>query len=355
MLKTTRILLWTTGLIMMIVGCSNPFTSDDQNGGESDWLIPENQVQGGGPGKDGIPALNSPQLIRSDEATYLTGSELVIAIKSGDNIHVHPHQILDWHEIVNHTVYREKYALTYCPLTGSGIAWNRELDGISTTFGVSGLLYKSNLIPYDRETDSNWSQMQLRSVNGSLKGTTAETFFVLETTWGFIKQHFPQARVLSQLTGHSRPYGTYPYGQYKTNNQLLFNVSPEDTRLHRKERIHGIIVDEATLVFRFDHFDNPMEIINTEFNGEEIVAIGSESQNFIVSFKRNLADGTVLTFSASNRDLPVIAMDNEGNQWNIFGEAVDGPRTGTRLTPTKSYMAYWFAWGAFWPGATIYE
>ena len=138
--------------------------------GNSTWSIPSNQVFDGGPGKDGIPALVNPAMVSSVQANYLTDNDLVIGFKVGDDVRAYPHQILDWHEIINDVVGEQPLAITYCPLTGTGIGWNRVISGNTTTFGVSGLLFNTNLIPYDRSTDSNWSQMKLECVNGQLIG-----------------------------------------------------------------------------------------------------------------------------------------------------------------------------------------
>ncbi len=160
-----------------------------------EWLIPSDQVFDGGPGRDGIPALENPEMINAALATYLNPEDLVIGIKMGDDVRAYPHKILDYHEIINDQVGSEiidgqlstkQLAITYCPLTGSAIAWGREFGGQTTTFGVSGLLFQTNLMPFDRLTESTWSQMRLDCVNGTLIGTRAETYQVVETRWGHL-------------------------------------------------------------------------------------------------------------------------------------------------------------------------
>ena len=151
---------------------------------DTDWSIPTDDVRDGGPGKDGIPSVDNPQFSTAGEASYLSDNDLVIGMVNGTQVKAYPHPILDWHEIVNDELDGIAVAMTYCPLTGSGIAWDCELDGERTTFGVSGLLFESNLIPYDRKTNSNWSQMRLDCVNGPLQGQKINTFPIIETTWG---------------------------------------------------------------------------------------------------------------------------------------------------------------------------
>ncbi|HHH49598.1 MAG TPA: DUF3179 domain-containing protein, partial [Saprospiraceae bacterium] len=152
------------------------------------WSIPFEEVRDGGPGKDGIPSVDNPQFTSIENINYLKEDDLIIGYRIGGELRGYPHPILDWHEIVNDSNGTQNTTITYCPLTGTGIAWNREFNGKVTTFGVSGLLYNSNLIPYDRATDSNWSQMLLKGVNGQMINTKVKTSSVFETTWATWKK-----------------------------------------------------------------------------------------------------------------------------------------------------------------------
>jgi len=337
-------------------GGTNP---PGQGSGDNFWDIPQNQVFDGGPGKDGIPALENPILTSVSEATYLSDQDLILGYKNGEQVIAYPHPILDWHEIINDKINGHAFAVTYCPLTGTGIGWERVIDGQETTFGVSGLLFNSNLIPYDRNTDSNWSQMRLDCVNGELRGTEIITFNLVETTWGTWKEMYPDSRVVSIQTGHSRNYERYPYGDYRTNNNnLIFPFSPTDTRLEAKERVFGIIGDLQVRAYRFASFEGGTLLYEDELNGEPIVVTGNKDRNFIISFYRKLDDGTTLNLSVDEAQFDtasssVLLTDDEGNQWDIFGEAISGPRMGQKLKPTRSFLGYWFSWGAFYPGIEI--
>lgn len=332
-----------------------PFCEEeDQGSGSDQWLIPEDEVAEGGPGKDGIPAVSSPKFVPVGQVDYLLDQDLVIGIQIGDLIRAFSHPILDQHEIVNHTIEETSFVLTYCPLTGSAIAWDTSEFTLDHTFGVSGLLYNSNLIPYDRQTDSNWSQMLNLCVNGELVGDKAKVIHVIETTWETWRELYPQSMVLSTDTGFSRDYGVYPYGDYKTSDSLLFSISHSDERLHKKERVHGIIVGGLTKVYVINSFDNPIEVINETFNEVPIVVAGSAEKNFAVAFERKLADGTELTFEPVDDALPVVMKDNEGTEWDIFGNGVSSSREGTKLKALSSYTAYWFAWATFYPDTEIH-
>lgn len=222
--------------------------------GNADWNIPVNYIFQGA-GKDGILALLNPDFLLfrtgDENGFYLNDQDLVIGIKMDGEVKAYPHKILDWHEIVNDVVGSKEIALNYCPLTGTGFAWNRVLNNQSTTFGVSGLLYNSNLMPYDRLTDSNWSQMKNQCVNGTLKNTVAQTYTIVETTWGTWRSMFDRPLVLSEETGSSWDYQQFPYGTYRDDNNIFYPMTYQDTRLPVKERVHAVIVDDKVKVYRF--------------------------------------------------------------------------------------------------------
>jgi hypothetical protein len=213
------------------------------------------------------------------------------------------------------------------------------------------LLYNSNLIAFDRNTKSNWSQIRLEAVNGPLSGTKMPTFQVVETRWSVWKEMYPGTKVVSEDTGWDRPYGVYPYGDYRTNNDnLLFPVSIDDGRLERKERVHGVILNGKAKVYRFSSFEQQVSLITDSFAGEDLVIVGSS--DFMVSFEATLSDGSKPNLTPVNEGR-VILVDDQGNKWDIFGFHVSGP-TPLPLKATQSFMGYWFAWGAFYPNAEIY-
>ncbi len=360
-MKTIQLMLLTS--IFFLFACSeseitNPGTDPDSpnNGNEnqdSEWLIPKNEVRDGGPGKDGIPAITGPVFGSPGEAGYLSDDDLVLGFVDGNEVRAYPHSILDWHEIINDNTENHSLAVIYCPLTGTGIGWDRVIDGTETTFGVSGLLYNTNIIPYDRETDSNWSQLLLKSVNGKLKGTTAKTYNLFETTWKTWKQMYPFTKVVTTETGYNRNYGRYPYGSYKTNDNLIFPVSNNDSRLKPKERVLGVIINDDAKAYRFDKSNTSNKVMTDTFQEQKLVIVKNTAANFIVAFKRTLADNTELSFEAVQNKLPVILKDNEGTKWDVFGRGVSGPRAGEKLETVPQMMSYWFAFPAFYPDLEI--
>ncbi len=347
-MKVTKILFLIT-LAFYLYSCDTVDNAEVSG----DWLIPTDEVFDGGPGRDGIPSVDNPQFTNVNDASYLLDDDLVIGIKIGGTIRAYPHPILDWHEIVNDDISGQKTAITYCPLTGSAIAWKRNGVVSNSEFGVSGLLFNSNLIPYDRGSSSNWSQMRLQCVNGSLIGNEIETSKIIETTYKTWREMYPTSKLLSTNTGFGRQYGVYPYGGYKTNDDLIFPVSNEDNRLQKKERVLGLIAGGQTMAFVIKSFSSDVSIENVSFGGDEFVVIGSSGKNFAAAYKRELDDGTTLQFTITEGELPLVMMDNEGTKWNIFGEAIEGPRAGESLKQAKAFIAYWFAWAAFYPNSLI--
>lgn len=342
---------------------SNPagnFPDGINNQNPDEWLIPTTSVYDGGPGKDGIPSIDSPRFSSpsdTEEFDFLRFFDWVIGVKVGEDVRAYPHFVLDWHEIVNDEVGGLPLSITYCPLTGTAIGWERTLNGEVTTFGVSGLLYNTNLMPYDRASNSTWSQMLQTCVNGPKIGTEIKTYPLIETTWGHWKEMYPDSKVLNTNTGFFRSYGTYPYDDYKVNNDLLFfPVENEDDRLEVKERGLGVVVDAQSRFYRFQDFsDNDVVVFNDELNGKSIVVVGSNSRNFLVAYNRTIEDGVILSFSPVEKSGHIIMKDQMGNKWTIFGEAVEGPYNGKTLSPLNSYLGMWFAWAAFHPDIEIFQ
>ncbi len=347
--KISAILL----LVALFIGCEDSVNTTTKF--SSEWLVPQDEVFDGGPGRDGIPALSNPNFLGNSSINFMKDNNLIIGVKFDGEIRGYPHPILDWHEIINDQINNNYFSVTYCPLTGSAINYNRDLNGNITTFGVSGLLYNTNLIPYDRATNSNWSQMKLLCVNGKLIGETPEIFNSIETNWSTWQKIFPDAKVVSSNTGYDRKYSNYPYGNYKSDNNLLFPVSGSNNKLPKKERVHGIILESRTLAFRFNYFNSGISSITKNIEGKRIIIVGSAPNNFIVSYYTNLSNGNNISFTAVQGKLPIILTDSEGNLWDIFGQATEGPRLGQRLKQTKSFIAYWFGWAAFYPNIEVIE
>lgn len=340
---------------ILLFSCSSSSTQDTQNTSgtqtpdvnetentSAEWVIPVNEVLDGGPGRDGIPALENPSMVNAENASLLSDTDLVLGYKKGNDVRAYQHDVLDWHEIVNDNIGDVSLAITYCPLTGTGVGWNRFIDGGETTFGVSGLLYQTNLIPFDRATKSNWSQILGESVNGSLAGKAADLITLVETDWKTWKTMFPNTTVINLNTGFSRTYGTYPYSDYKTNNSLFFFPTPKDTRLPLKDRVHAIIIDGFAKVYQFSDFETN-HIIKDTFQEKNYLVVGNA--NFMTSFELDASQDMLDFEYIFDGTSDAVLRDNQGVQYNIFGEAISG---SGQLKPSESFMGYWFSIPAFY-------
>jgi len=359
-----KTLKFTSFLVIcfILVNCSSSSPSSDDatvgGGGDDDgsqpgatWLIPVNDVKDGGPGKDGIPSIENPFFATASSIISMSDDDLIVGIKLGDVVKAYPHYILDWHEIVNDMLGDTNVSMSYCPLTGTAFAWKSIAGSTFSSFGVSGLLYNTNLILYDRKTDSNWSQILQKCVNGELIGDIPEKLSVIETNWKTWKESFPNSLVLTEETGFDKPYGTYPYGPYKTDHDFfLFQPDPINPALPNKQRIFALLNNSQSKVYKFSDFTGG-KVVRDTFLGTEYLIVGDG--NLIVAFEINGTLST-LTFTYDFQNSENFFMDSEGNTWNMFGEAIEGPSTGQKLNKASSVISMWFAIAAFFPNPSIY-
>ncbi len=341
----------------MLTACGGGGGGGSSNGPtvnpNDNWLVDITYVRDGGPGKDGIPSIDSPVYLSIQDATFMRDSDIVIGIKINGIARAYPHSIMNWHEIVNIETAGDYHSLIYCPLTGTAALWTIPTEFSNKTFGVSGILYNSNIIPYDRETDSNWVQMLAQSVNGNKRGDFIEENAVIETRWDTWIAMNPNTTVLSEVTGFSRNYNNYPYGSYLADTNLLFDVANDDSRLHPKKRVLGINNNGVNKVYNLDDFSVGIDVINENPGSAGYVVIGSAGLNFAIAYSSVASDGTQLTFTALQDSLPAVMVDNEGNEYDSLGNAISGDRLGQKLTLESDFIAFWFAWVAIHPNPTI--
>jgi len=194
--------------------------------------------------KDEIPSIDQPVYVSVEAAdTWIEENELVLALIYNGVKRVYPLQILAWHEIVNDTIAGEPVLVTYCPLCGSGIAYESQIEGEEVKFGTSGKLYNSNLVMYDRRTDTYWSQIDGLAIVGASTGMELSPISIDTVVWRDWRIAHPDSEVLSQETGFSRPYGRDPYMSYYEDSFILFPVQSRDDRIHPKTGIIGIEID----------------------------------------------------------------------------------------------------------------
>ena len=280
----------------------------------TDSIIPHNQIFQGGPPRDGIPSIDSPKFITSDQADFMKPKELVLGVVSEGQAKAYPIHILNWHEIVNDSIGSNHFVVSYCPLCGTGMVFSARLDGSLMTFGVSGLLYNSDVLLYDRQTGSLWSQVMRKSISGKLKGKQLKQIPAMHTTWENWLERYPQTKVLSRETGAIRNYERDPYSGYELTEHTYFPVTNKAPRdYHPKERVLGVTVNGVFKAYPF------VEL----------------AKNNKVKFTDSIA-GKKLTIHWDNKNATGWATDNTGREYPVT-------------------IAYWFAWYAFHPKTLVFK
>lgn len=209
--------------------------------------VPREEIFGGGPGVDGIPALVRPRRSSAAEADRaLKSGDAVLGLVIGEESVAYPIRLLNWHELVNDEVGGIPVAVTYCPLCRSGIVFDRRAEDAVREFGVSGLLYNSDLVMYDRRTRSLWSQIMAEAIAGPSTGAKLARLPARRTSWASWKAAHPGTKAILFDTGHSRDYGADPYAGYGNSPVLYFPVSHEDSRLPRKTVVFGVSLPEGS-------------------------------------------------------------------------------------------------------------
>jgi hypothetical protein len=205
-----------------------------------DW----DEIEQGCGARDCIPSIDEPRFLSADQADFLSPADVVMGIEVNGDARAYPIAILNFHEIVNDEIGGRPVVITYCPLCGSGIAFDRTFGNRVVEFGVSGLLRKNDLILYDRATESLWQQITGRAFAGPLRGEELRSLPVSITRWVRWREAHPDTRVLSTDTGYERPYDNKtPYGDYDRSRRLLFPVA-FDQSLHPKTVVHGVEIGD---------------------------------------------------------------------------------------------------------------
>ncbi len=332
------------GFLFVAASCTkndNP-RSATPSGDEGLWLVPPGKVLFKDLPKDRIPSIDNPKFIPAGQSN-LKPNDLVLVTNAGIETRVYPVQIMDAHEIVNDQINGEYFAITYCPRTGSAMQWNRKINGKVTEFGVSGMLYNENLMPYDRNTESIWSQMKMQCVNGILIGMIPETKSVLEIKFSTLINAYPNAMVLN-------PAGLRQTGFLKNE--------PDDGEnnviLPSGQQYFGIVKNDRLLLFNFQLFKEGVQVFITNFRGSSLIVCGSYELHLYTAFL-NKTSADKYKYSPVQNELPVIMKDDRGNRYDLFGEVVEGPDKGSRLETATAYVARSFAWDLFFSDIELFK
>jgi len=348
-------LLWSYLFVFVLLFVAASCTKKEENAstnvsGETElWLVPPGKVLFKDLPKDRIPSIDDPQFIPADQSN-LKPDDLVLVARIAGETRIYPVRMMDAHEIVNDNLNDQYFAITYCPRTGSGMKWNRKINGKVTEFGVSGMLYNENLMPYDRETESIWSQMKTQCVHGKLMGSFPETSILLETRFSTIKAAFPDAKVLDHTDCESGSCGIPKHGGFLKDEP----VDEDTVNLPSGQQYFGVVKNSRLLLFNFKLFNEGVQLFTTNFQGASLIICGSNELHLFTAFLKNTSAGNY-SYTAVQGKLPVIMKDNFGNLYDIFGEIVQGPEKGKRLEPTLAYFSRTFAWELFFNDIELYR
>jgi len=243
-------------IVLIIAACLLPLTASraeeapERNGFQlTKLLIPIKDIKQGGPPRDGIPSIDDPKYIAPGEADFMRDDDLVLSFSHGETTRAYPLRILVWHEIVNETIAGKPILVTYCPLCGTAMIFDRKVGGKTRSFGVSGMLYQSDVLMYDREDESLWSQLKMKAVSGSLSGTEFTLLPSAHLTWKAWQKKHPDGEVLSTDTGHRRNYRGRAYASYFDSPDTIFPVPNHREELPKKDWIVGVITEGKAVAF----------------------------------------------------------------------------------------------------------
>jgi hypothetical protein len=301
--------------VFIVLLMSQSVIAQTRNGFDvSNSLVDEKLILQGGPPRDSIPSINEPSYVNAGDATFLRGDDIILGIKIDNKAFAFARHILNWHEIVNDEVSGKPFVITYCPLCGSGMAFSSKVRDKELNFGVSGLLYNNDLVFYDKETDSLWSQIERRAISGPMAGVMLEQLVLDHTTWQAWLSKHPDTLVLSDDQGFKRNYRHDPYTGYDTSSQLFFKTLHETPKdFHTKERVLGISISGAAKAYPFSELNK---------NGK-------------ASFQDELAD-TRFT----------VRWDSTAQSATLESELGE---------PLASTVAFWFAWYNFHPTTGVFR
>jgi len=334
--------------------------------------VPLSEIVSGGPPRDGIPPIDQPRFESADEADrWLDDRHPVVVVEADGEVKAYPLGILIWHEIVNDEVGGQPVTVTYCPLCNTALVFDRRLDGRVLDFGTSGRLRMSDLVMYDRQTQSWWQQAVGEAIVGELTGARLEPVAANTYGWATARELYPDLHVLSRDTGFpkyeaSGRYGQNPYAGYDSRRGpypgFISGEIPGD--LPAMERVASMDIGDGWAV-GFGALEH-LGAVNATFAGTDLVVLWEKGAASAVD-RRSISGGRDVGQSAmfdrlvGERSLTFERREGRfrdretGSTWNLAGEAVAGPLKGERLAPIAHGNHFWFAWVAFRPETELWR
>ena len=301
----------------------------------------------GCPGMDCILSIDDPRFENTSEVKWLRDSDLVMGVNIGNETRAYPLRIMNKHEIVNDEVGGKKIAVSYCPLCRSGLVYSRQVNNQTLEFGVSGKLYNANLVMYDRQTETYWSQIGGNAIIGPLVPEKLDLVSSQVTNWSEWSEQNPGTQVLSRNTGiyPRSSYGSNPYEGYASRSSVGFGVDIVDERLDSKQLVYGVSIGTESKAYP-ENLIREENLIQDTVEQEPVILLENPEGGISV-FSRKIGNRT-LNFTLEQDQL----VDQNGDVWSFNGEKMDGPQKLGRL---NSHGIYWFAWSKFHPETEVYK
>ena len=344
---------------------SPPFSTADWKTDFTRRTVAWEQILSGGPPKDGIPAIDHPQFEEVSTAqSWLSERDPVIVFEHEGDVRAYPLAILIWHEIVNDVVGGKPVAVTFCPLCNASIVFDRTLDGQVLDFGTTGRLRNSDLVMYDRQTESWWQQFTGEGIVGEYAGARLTFLGVQVISFADFAVAYPHGQVLS-IPDFRRSYGRNPYTNYDSGRPFLFD-GELDPRLPPTERVLGLDLQGEVKAYPFTKLATA-GALHDKVGGEPVVILhkagtASALDTADISAGRDVGSAAAFSRQLGDRLLTFQALEDgtfrdeaTGSTWTILGQATAGELAGQQLERLVAFDHFWFAWYAFYPDTAIYE
>jgi hypothetical protein len=330
--------------------------------------VPNSEILSGGPPKDGIPAIDAPAFVSiADASAWLRDNESVVRVVINGDARAYPVQILTWHEIVNDEIGGVPLAVTYCPLCNTAIAFERRFDDKLLDFGTTGRLRFSNMIMYDRQTETWWQQGTGAGIAGEYTGRTLAQRPIALIAWADFKSAHPHGKVLNRDPGSGRSYGINPYPGYDNPRSQPFLYRGPDTpsRLPALARVLTLNINGDAAAVSYDAL-SVKRVVSATVGGQALVVFWApgassplDTQDLAAGRDIGAAlsfvpvvNGQTLAFEYKAGALRDVAT---GSSWTHLGNAVDGPLKGTQLSELTAVNHFWFSWVAFYPETRLLD
>lgn len=365
-MQAPRTLIFLAFALPLAAGPPTEFSPGDWKTDTSKSSINLKELQRGGPPKDGIPALRQASFESINDASkWLDSRQPVVVVEKEGEARAYPLAILIWHEMVNDSIAGRPILVSYCPLCNSAVVFDRTVGSDVLDFGVSGMLRQSDMVMFDRQTDSLWQQITGEGLVGAMTGRHLAVVSSQLVPFGAFAQQYPRGKVLSRSTGYDKPYGHNPYVGYEAAAQTMFPVKAGKRRdVLGFDRLLVVSVGGRTKAYPFSAL-RKQGVIHDELGGRPVVvffdpAMRSAVDSELMAVSSNSgAAGAFFTSHGRNQlsfhvDSGLVRDNVTNSTWSVLGYATGGALVGQRLEAAEQVVTFAFAWLAFRPETEVF-